>query len=116
MANITIRIDDEVKVQLQNLVAELGLDITTYFTMAAKQAIREQRIPFIVSTDNSTFEVLYDETFWTFNNDGRLESVICLIDGKKVNIAVIWDNAGAYVAYDNRKYYVLESCDDDYGK
>ena len=111
MANITIRIDDEVKAQLQELVAELGLDITTYFTMAAKQAIREQRIPFTVSTDNSTFEVLYDETFWTFNNDGILESVICLIDGKKVDIAVTWDNTGAYVRYDNRKYYVLESCE-----
>lgn len=108
MANITIRIDDEVKVQLQELVAELGLDITTYFTMAAKQAIREQRIPFAVSTDNSTFEVLCDEAYWTFNDDGTLESVVCLIDGKKVDITVIWDDIGAYVKYDNRKYYVLE--------
>ena len=48
MANITIRIDDDVKMQLQELVTELGLDITTYFTMAAKQAIRERRIPFEV--------------------------------------------------------------------
>ena len=37
MTNITIRIDDDVKTQLQELVTELGLDITTYFTMAAKQ-------------------------------------------------------------------------------
>ena len=51
MANITIRIDDDVKTQLQELVTELGLDITTYFTMAAKQAIREQRIPFEVSAN-----------------------------------------------------------------
>ena len=33
MTNITIRIDDDVKTQLQELVTELGLDITTYFTM-----------------------------------------------------------------------------------
>ena len=51
MANITIRIDDDVKTQLQELVTELGLDITTYFTMAAKQAIRERRIPFEVSAN-----------------------------------------------------------------
>ncbi len=51
MANITMRIDDEVKAQLQELVSELGLDITTYFTMAAKQAIRERRIPFAVTAN-----------------------------------------------------------------
>lgn len=51
MANITIRIDDDIKKQLQELMTELGLDITTYFTMAAKQAIRERRIPFEITTN-----------------------------------------------------------------
>lgn len=49
MANITMRIDDETKTELQELVGKLGLDITTYFMMAAKQAIREQGIPFKVT-------------------------------------------------------------------
>lgn len=49
--NITMRIDVDVKAQLQDLVSDLGLDMTTFFTMAAKQAIREQRIPFEVSRD-----------------------------------------------------------------
>ena len=53
MANITIRIDDDTKKQLQELMTELGLDITTYFTMAAKQAIRERRIPFEVTTNTT---------------------------------------------------------------
>lgn len=53
MANITIRIDDDVKKQLQELMSELGLDITTYFTMAAKQAIREQGIPFEITTNTT---------------------------------------------------------------
>ena len=53
MANITIRIDDDIKKQLQELMTELGLDITTYFTMAAKQAIREQRIPFEITTNTN---------------------------------------------------------------
>ena len=51
MASITIRIDDDTKKQLQDLMTELGLDITTYFTMAAKQAIRERRIPFKITTN-----------------------------------------------------------------
>ena len=53
MANITIRIDDDIKKQLQELMTELGLDITTYFTMAAKQAIREQGIPFEITTNTN---------------------------------------------------------------
>ena len=53
MANITIRIDDDTKKQLQELMTELGLDITTYFTMAAKQAIREQGIPFEITTNTT---------------------------------------------------------------
>lgn len=56
--NITMRIDVDVKAQLQDLVSDLGLDMTTFFTMAAKQAIREQRIPFEVSRDVPNAETL----------------------------------------------------------
>lgn len=56
--NITMRIDTNVKAQLQELMSDLGLDMTTFFTMAAKQAIREQRIPFEVSRDNFNSETL----------------------------------------------------------
>lgn len=56
--NITMRIDAGIKAQLQELVSDLGLDVTTFFTMAAKQAIREQRIPFEVSRDIPNAETL----------------------------------------------------------
>ena len=48
MANtsITMRIDETLKNQLQELMSNLGLDLTTFFTMAAKQAVREQALPF----------------------------------------------------------------------
>lgn len=49
--NITMRIDAGIKAQLQELMTDLGLDMTTFFTMAAKQAIREQRIPFPISME-----------------------------------------------------------------
>lgn len=49
--NITMRMDAGIKSQLQELMSDLGLDMTTFFTMAAKQAIREQRIPFAVSRE-----------------------------------------------------------------
>ena len=46
MANVTMRIDETLKAQLQELMSSLGLDMTTFFTMAAKQAVREQALPF----------------------------------------------------------------------
>lgn len=49
--NITMRIDENLKAQLQELMSDLGLDMTTFFTMAAKQAIREQALPFNVSRE-----------------------------------------------------------------
>ena len=47
--NVTMRMDEELKTQLQELVSKLGMDMTTFFTLSAKQAVREQRIPFDIS-------------------------------------------------------------------
>ena len=44
--NVTMRIDETLKAQLQELMSNLGMDMTTFFTMAAKQAVREQALPF----------------------------------------------------------------------
>lgn len=60
--NITMRIDENLKAQLQELMGDLGLDMTTFFTMAAKQAVREQGIPFYVSR-----EIPNEETIAAFN-------------------------------------------------
>lgn len=49
--NISMRIDEELKSQLQELVSHLGMDMTTFFTISAKQAVREQRIPFRISME-----------------------------------------------------------------
>ncbi len=48
-ANVTMRMDEELKAQLQELVSNLGMGMTTFFTLSAKQAVREQRIPFEIS-------------------------------------------------------------------
>ena len=49
--NITMRMDEDLKFQLQELVSNLGMDMTTFFTISAKQAIRVQGIPFEISRD-----------------------------------------------------------------
>ncbi len=49
--NITMRIDEELKAQAEELFADLGLNMTSAFTVFVKQAIREQGIPFVISRE-----------------------------------------------------------------
>lgn len=56
--SVTMRIDEKVKSELQELMSDLGLDMTTFFTMAAKQAIREQGIPFHISRETPNEETI----------------------------------------------------------
>ncbi len=56
--NITMRIDETLKAQLQELVSNLGMDMTTFFTISAKQAVREQRIPFSITMDVPNAETI----------------------------------------------------------
>ena len=53
--NITIRIDEELKGELQTLMSNLGMDLTTFFTLAAKQAVREQALPFKPRMINNSY-------------------------------------------------------------
>ncbi|MDQ2087371.1 type II toxin-antitoxin system RelB/DinJ family antitoxin [Herbivorax sp. ANBcel31] len=48
---ISIRIDEEIKKELEKTCKELGLNVTTAFTIFAKKMSREHRIPFEVSID-----------------------------------------------------------------
>ncbi len=51
MANISIRMDDLLKQQAEELFSDLGMNLTTAFTIFVKQAVREQRIPFDITRD-----------------------------------------------------------------
>ena len=49
--DVTVRMDKNLKTELQKLLSKLGLDMTGYFTMAAMQAVMEQGIPFDVTME-----------------------------------------------------------------
>lgn len=49
--NITMRMDEDLKAQAEELFADLGLNMTSAFTIFVKQAVREQRIPFTISRE-----------------------------------------------------------------
>jgi len=49
--NITIRMDADLKINMEKVCRELGLTPTAAFTMFAAKVAREKRIPFDVAVD-----------------------------------------------------------------
>ena len=50
-ALVNFRMDTDLKQQMEILCNELGMNMTTAFTIFAKKMTRERRIPFEVSAD-----------------------------------------------------------------
>ena len=50
-AMVTVRMDPELKRNMEQVCQELGLSMSTAFTIFAKKMAREHRIPFEVSAD-----------------------------------------------------------------
>lgn len=48
---VNFRMDAELKKQMEQTCAEMGMSMTTAFTIYAKKVTREHRIPFEVSAD-----------------------------------------------------------------
>ena len=47
---VTMRIDETLKTQAEEMLDEIGLNMTTYFTSSLKALIREKKVPFELST------------------------------------------------------------------
>jgi len=48
---VNIRMDEDLKKSMERTCRDLGMNMTTAFTIFAKKVSREQRIPFDVSVD-----------------------------------------------------------------
>jgi DNA-damage-inducible protein J len=68
MAQVNIRIDDDLKTRADGIFNELGLNMTTAFTMFIRQTIRQGGIPFEVTTRT--------DPFYNAENMGRLRKSI----------------------------------------
>ena len=49
--NVNFRLDEEVKKNMEQVCSDLGLSMSSAFTIFAKKVSREKRIPFDVSID-----------------------------------------------------------------
>jgi len=48
--SITMRIDEQLKQQADEALADIGLNMTAYFTSSLKALVREKRVPFELNT------------------------------------------------------------------
>lgn len=56
-ATFSIRMDAELKKQLDELCAEFGMTTSTAFTIFAKKVVREKRIPFEITSSDSDITI-----------------------------------------------------------
>ncbi|GHU79653.1 hypothetical protein FACS1894191_2940 [Clostridia bacterium] len=56
MAQVNIRIDDNLKAQADALFDELGLNMTTAFNIFVRQTVRQGGIPFAITTETERNE------------------------------------------------------------
>ena len=75
-ALIDFRIDEQMKKELEDICRDLGMNMTTAFTIFAKKMIREKRIPFDVSID----------PFYSDENMNYLKRVISDIESGKAKL------------------------------
>jgi DNA-damage-inducible protein J len=55
MAQVNIRIEDDLKEQAEAIFNELGMNMTTAFNIFVRQTVREGGIPFAVTTKLDPF-------------------------------------------------------------
>ena len=51
MTNINIRTDSEIKSKAQEIFSSLGLDMSTAINLFLRQTVRQNDIPFVLSTN-----------------------------------------------------------------
>lgn len=81
--NVNFRLDDDIKNGMEEACREMGLSMTTAFTIFAKKVSREKRIPFEISAD----------PFYSASNVAHLlRGVEALNSGKGVEHDIIEDD------------------------
>lgn len=56
--NINIRMDADLKKQFETFCTDIGMTMTTAFNVFAKKVVREQRIPFEISSETPNAETI----------------------------------------------------------
>ncbi len=80
VVNVNFRMDAELKKSMEDVCSDIGINLTTAFTIFAKKVSREKRIPFELSAD----------PFYSENNMAHLRRGIAALNaGKGVEHEII---------------------------
>ena len=55
MTTVSLRIEDKMKKELDDMCAEMGMNITTFFMIYVKRALRDRKIPFEIVAPREQF-------------------------------------------------------------
>lgn len=55
MVTVSLRLEDNFKKELDKMCDEMGMNLTTFFMIYAKKALRERRIPFEIEAPGEPF-------------------------------------------------------------
>jgi DNA-damage-inducible protein J len=72
--SITIRMDENLKKQAEYIFDEMGLNMTTAFTIFTKAVVRQQKIP---------FEITAEDPFYSEENQRHLRKAIADLEAGK---------------------------------
>ena len=76
MAQINIRIEDDLKISAETLFNDLGLNMSTAFTIFLKQAVRQRGIPFEITAK-------IDDPFWSEEHQAHLRKAVADLNAGK---------------------------------
>ena len=71
--SVTVRMDENLKKQAETLFYEMGMNMTTAFTIFTKAVVRQGKIPFEIAVD----------PFWSETNQARLRESIAQLEAGK---------------------------------
>ena len=75
-AMVNFRMDEELKRSMEKICQDMGMSMTTAFTIFAKKVTKERRIPFEISAD----------PFYSESNLKHLEKVVANIEAGRATL------------------------------
>ncbi len=55
MTTVSIRLDDQDKIALEEMCADMGMNISTFYMLYTKKVLRERKIPFMIEAPLDPF-------------------------------------------------------------
>ena len=76
MTTVSLRFEDSMKRELDEMCSEMGMNITTFFMVYAKRALRDRKIPFDLTAPV--------DPFYSKSNLSQIEKAVGQVEAGKV--------------------------------